>query len=354
MMELSQQYKKETRLLGLGVPTLLLLLDVSGVLLLLRLGVLWAALWTGVLLSGLYVYGQRIALPLLRTECLYRKLLMEKDETFSGTVCGWKGERISRRGVMMDVLLTDTGDSFRGEPVQREVCVPAVLRPEVQEGQPVFLRVREGIALALSPCSACGFAPQGGRYALSPLVMAGLLLITGVLWASGWSIYERAYRPMTITVAVCTPAHHQEAEAAIQNAFAERGLSQCAFSYTNTLDRETVYQYLATYGTLEANCLLLPETDFLSVFEGDVPPLSSDKLSAFPDLKLLYNEKNEPVAVVLYDPEDERYSTRFAALIDWIAIPRDGRYVLSLAPQGNDATAEMVYALVTYMLIEGL
>ena len=354
MMELFRQYKQETQLLGLGVPALLVGLGILCALPLLRVGVLWAALWTGAILCAIYVYGQRVALPLLRTERLYRQLLLEESETFSGVVRGWKAGQISRRGVMMDVLEVDAGDAFRGKPVLREVCVPAVLRPEVSEGKTISFRAREGIALSLSPCAACAFAPQGGRYALSPLVMAGLLLLTGVLWAGGWGLYERVHRPATVAMAVCTPAHHREAEAALQDALADRGLPRCDFSYTNTLDRETVYSYLATYGALDAQCLLLPEADLLSVFEGDVPPLSDHELSAFPDLKLLYNEKNESVAVVLYDPADQGYSARFAPLIDWIAVPRDGRYVLALAPQGDEEAAACIYALVAYLLGEGI
>ena len=353
MMELSQQYERETRLLSLGVPALLLLSGIAGAVLLSRPGVVFAALWTGVVLCALYVYGQRVTLPLLRTKRLYRQLLTEESETFTGVVHGWKGERISRRGVMMSVLLVDAGDSFRAEPVLREICVPAILRPEVCEGQTVSFRVRVNVALSLSPCTACGFAPRGGRYALSPLALGLLLLATAVLWASGYGLYERARRPAAIAVAVCTPAHHPEAEATVQDALAAQGMPRCAFSYTNTLDRETVYSYLATYGAMAAHCLLLPEEDFLSAFEGDVPPLSPDRLIALGDLQLLYNEKKEPVAVVLYDPADERYSARFHLLIDWIAVPKDGRYVLALAPRGSEKAEETVYALAAYLQSEG-
>ena len=351
MLNLFEQPKKEqVSFLGYLLPGLLIVAGIVGAALLWRVSALLSGALSAAVLCALYVYRQRVALPLVRTRRLYDRLVREEPETVRGTVLGWKAGKTSQQGVMMRSLILDTGETVRGERVPWEVNVPAVLLPTVQTGAVVQILTRENIALSLSHCEACRVEPREGRYAVSALVLGGMALLCAVGWASGQALYQRAHQKPTVAVAVCTPAHRPEAEAALQDAFAAQGLPMPIFSYTNTLDRETVYSFLATYGALEADCLLLSEGTFRAVFDGDVPALPIASFSEGDDLRFLTNAEDEPVAVILYDPRDEGYSARFHALIDWVAVPREDRYILALAPQGEGRAEDAVRGLVHWLL----
>lgn len=351
MLNLFEQPKKEqVRLLGYLLPGLLCAAGIVGAALLWRVSALLSGALSAAVLCALYVYRQRVALPLVRTRRLYDQLIQEEPETVRGTVLGWKAGKTSQQGVMMRSLILDTGETVRGERVPREVNVPAVLLPTVQTGAVVQIQARENVALSLSHCEGCRVEPREGRYAVSALVLGGLILLCAVGWASGHALYQRAHRQPTVAVAVCTPAHRPEAEADIRESFAAQGLPEPVFTYTNTLDGEMVYSFLATYGALDADCLLLSEETFCAVFDGDVPPLPAETLPEGDGLRFLFNAGNEPVAVILYDPRDEGYSARFHALIDWVAVPREDRYILALAPQGKGRAEDAVRGLVHWLL----
>lgn len=351
MMDLYEQIDRKQICLHLvAVPVLLAAIGAVVAPWLCRAGVIWAGLGSAAVLCALYVYGQRVALPLLLTRRLYARLLTEPSETIEGVVLGWKEEKNTLRGVMTRILVLDTGETVRGEPAPREVNVPAVLLPEIPMGETVRIMAREGVALSLYPCSCCRVQPQGGRYAVSPLVLGGLILLCAVGWGGGYALYERAHRTPTVAVAVCTPAYRQESERNIIAWFEENELPRPAFSYTNTLDNETVYQYFATYGALDAECLLLPEGVFSTVFDGDVPALPTETMPDSAALRFVFNADGKPVAVVLYDPQDEEYSARFHALIDWVAVPREERYLLALAPQGREKAEKVLSGLTSRLL----
>lgn len=351
MLNLFEQPKKEqVRFLGYLLPGLLFAAGIVGAALLCRVSVLLSGAFSAAVLCALYIYRQRVALPLIRTRRLYARLIAEAPETVSGTVLGWKAGKISQQGVMMRSLILDTGETVRGERVPREVNVPAVLLPTVQTGAVVQIQARENVALSLSHCEACRVEPREGRYAVSTLVLGGMALLCAVGWASGHALYQRAHRQPTVAVAVCTPAHRPEAEADVRESFAAQGLPEPVFTYTNTLDGETVYSFLATYGALDADCLLLSEETFRAVFDGDVPALPTGSFPEGDGLRFLFNEENEPVAVILYDPQDESYSARFHALIDWVAVPREDKYILARAPRGEGRAEDAVRGLVRWLL----
>ncbi len=352
MMDLYEQIdRKRTCLYLVTVPALTAAIGAVVAAWLCRAGVIWAGLWSAGVLCALYVYGQRVALPLCLTRRLYARLLTEPSETIKGVVLGWKKEKNTLSGVMMRVLVLDTGETVRGEPAPREVNVPAVLLPEIPTGETVRIIAREGVVLSLFPCSRCRVQPQGGRYAVSPLVLGGLILLCTMGWGGGYALYEQAHRTTTVAVAVCTPAYRQESERNIVVWFEKNDLPRPAFSYTNTLDNETVYQYLATYGALDAECLLLPEGVFSNVFDGDVPALPTDTMPDGDTLRFVCNADGQPVALVLYDPQDEDYSARFRALIDWVAVPREERYLLALAPQGREKAESVLSGLTNWLLL---
>ena len=352
MLNLYEQIdRKQTWLYLAAVPVLTVGIGAVVAALLCRVGVIWAGIWSAAVLVALYVYAQRIALPLFLTWRLYARLLTEPSETIEGTVLGWKKEKNTLSGVMMRVLVVDTGETVRGESAPREVNVPAILLPEVPMGETVRIAAREGVALSLFPCSCCRMQPRDGRYAVSPLALGGLILLCAMGWGSGYALYERAHRTATVAVAVCTPAYRQESEGNIIAWFEENDLPRPAFSYTNTLDNETVYQYFATYGALDAECLLLPEGVFSAVFDGDVPALPMDALPAGDMLHFAFNGSGQPVAVVLYDPRDEDYSARFRALMDWVAVPREERYLLAIAPQGKEKAKAVLSGLTNRLLL---
>ena len=82
----------------------------------------------------------------------------------------------------------------------------------------------------------------------------------------------------------------------------------------------------------------------------DVPALPTETMPDSATLRFVFNADGKPVAVVLYDPQDEEYSARFHALIDWVAVPREERYLLALAPQGREKAEKVLSGLTSWLL----
>ena len=76
------------------------------------------------------------------------------------------------------------------------------------------------------------------------------------------------------------------------------------------------------------------------MFDGDVPALPMDALPA-----------GDTLHFALYDPRDEDYSARFRALMDWVAVPREERYLLALAPQGKEQAEAVLSGLTNRLLL---
>ena len=91
------------------------------------------------------------------------------------------------------------------------------------------------------------------------------------------------------------------------------------------------------------------QVGFVSL-DGDVPALPTETMPDSATLRFVFNADGKPVAVVLYDPQDEEYSARFHALIDWVAVPREERYLLALAPQGREKAEKVLSGLTSWLL----
>ena len=284
-------------------------------------------------------------LPFLRTDRLLSSLQGEAESIVDGVYLGEKSAFTMRDGVRMRVLRLDAEDTVKGEPVERELHLPASFLTTLQTGSRVRLSVSHGVVIGVPSGTNVTVRLHRGGLAVPRIQYFLAVILAAVLWLGGYEAVQHLTAPETVDVAVCTLAYHAESEAVLQDAAKERSLS-LSFAYSTTLDNETLYQYLATYGTFEADLLLLPLSDYLGTFDGETPPLP-----AVPDgVRTVTNSEGAPVAAVLYDPADPGYSALFSGIVDWIAIPKDDAYVLSLAPSANAAASDAATVLLSALL----
>jgi hypothetical protein len=322
----------------LGIAAIVLFLPLTAAVI---VGILWTA---AALCLSYYGYMTRL-LPFLRTRRLYAGLSGDPEETVEGVCLGEKSAKNLRDGVLMRRLRIDAGDLIKGEPVEREADLPAVFDCTLPEGTNVRVTTVRSVVTELDPCGAGRIRLARGAYQPMRIVYVVLILAAAAIWLTGAYAVNKWRTPPKTDVAVCTLAYHAEYEAVLNKSAKEQGLS-LAFAYSTSLDKDILYQYLATYGTHEAELLLLPASAYLSTFDTETPALP-----VLPEgMRTIDNANGAPVAVVLYDPDDAAYSARFASLIDWIAIPRDDMYVAAIGPQANE-TASSAFDLLLSVLL---
>ncbi len=284
-------------------------------------------------------------LPYIRTDRLLSSLQGEAESIVDGVYLGEKESCTMRDGVRMRVLRIDAGDVLKGEPIERELHLPASFLTNLHKGNPARFTVSHGLVTGVPSETKISVRLGRGKLAVPRVQYILAVILATVLWLGGYEVVQQFTSPETVDVAVCTLAYHAESEAALTDAAKAQSLS-LSFAYSTTLDDETLYQYLATYGTFEADLLLLPLSDYLGTFDAETPPLP-----ALPDgMRTITNSVGSPVAAVLYDPADPAYSGRLSAIVNWIAIPKDDAYVLALAPNANDAAPDAATVLLSVLL----
>lgn len=305
---------------------------------------LCAVVTAGAFCALLYaIYAE--LLPYRRTDRLFSALQGEEESTAEGVYLGEKSAFTMRDGVRMRVLRLDAGDAVKGEPVERELHLPASFLTSLQPESRIRLSFSHGVITGVPSEANVTVRLRRGGLAVPRVQYFLAVIVAAVLWLGGYEAVQQLTAPETVDAAVCTLAYHAESEAVLQDAAKERSLS-LSFAYSTTLDNETLYQYLATYGTFEADLLLLPLSDYLGTFDGETPPLP-----ALPDgVRSITNGEGAPVAAVLYDPADPAYSALFSGIVDWIAIPKDDAYVLSLAPSAGKAAPDAAVVLLSALL----
>ena len=305
---------------------------------------LCAVVTAGMFCALLYAIYTEL-LPYRRTDRLLSALQGEEESTAEGVYLGEKSAFTIRDGVRMRVLRLDAGDTVKGEAVERELHLPASFLTNLQTGSRVRLSVSHGVVIGVPSGTNVTVRSHRGGLAVPRVQFVLAVILAAVLWLGGYEAVQHLTAPETVDAAVCTLAYHAESEAVLQNAVKAKSLT-LSFAYSTTLDDETLYQYLATYGTFEADLLLLPLSDYLDTFEAETPPLP-----AVPDeVRTVTNSEGAPVAAVLYDPADPGYSALFSGIVDWIAIPKDDAYVLALAPNANDAAPDAATVLLSALL----
>ncbi len=308
---------------------------------------------TAMLGIGIYALIQSAVLPLLRTDKLMQQLLQKKAEPFAGIFRGFPAGKGLKSGIMMHRFLLDEGTLVGKEPVYRELCIPAVFgKPHLQEGASISgCTVGNVIVSAPFPVEDT-LKPTQGRYQVSSSVVLVILAASLVLWGS---IYGAANAPAnTLNVAVCTPAHHEQTGAELAGAMALDSV-EVSFSYTNTLEAETVAMYLATFGSMDADILILNGDQFAAVFENEGWPLSAAEIENALGFTPRYTQdaSGHMTGVVLYIPEDTAYNANFPKLPDWIAVEKDVALVAAIryeSPYGESGGANLALVqLLTYL-----
>ncbi len=310
-------------------------------------------LLTALLMGGMYALIQSVVLPLHRTQMLMQQLLQKRAEPFTGIFRGFPAGKGLKSGIMMHRFLLDEGTLVGKEPVYRELCMPAVFgKPHLQEGASISGCAAGNVIVSASFPMEDALRPMQGRYQVSSSVVLGILAASLVLWGS---IYGAANAPAnTLNVAVCTPAHHEQTSAELENAMALAG-AEISFSYTNTLEAETVAMYLATFGSMDADILILNGDQFAGVFENEGWPVSTAEMEEALGFTPRYTQdaSGQMTGVVLYIPEDTAYNANFPKLPDWIAVEKDVALVAAIrceSPYGENGTANLALVqLLTYL-----
>ncbi|MBQ9189240.1 MAG: hypothetical protein IJ138_07945, partial [Clostridia bacterium] len=223
--------------------------------------VLCAVVTAGVFCALLYAIYTEL-LPYRRTDRLLSALQGEEESTAEGVYLGEKSAFTIRDGVRMRVLRLDAGDTVKGEAVERELHLPASFLTDLQTGSRVRCVASHGVMTGVpSETNVTVRLPRGGL-AVPRIQYFLAVILAAVLWLGGYEAVQHLTAPETVDAAVCTLAYHAESEAVLQNAVKAKSLT-LSFAYSTTLDDETLYQYLATYGTFEADLLLLPLSDYL-------------------------------------------------------------------------------------------
>jgi hypothetical protein len=291
------------------------------------MGVLAAALATGI-----YAVLQGRILPLYRADKLMNQMQQGEHETVEGVFRGFAEGKSMNSGVMMYKLLLDEGKRVGKEPVFRALSIPAIFgKPQIREGTVFRAETVESIVVASQLPTSPDVDPTAGKYQMSIPVILVIILVTALLWCGLYGAVHKQPADRILNVAVCTPAHHEETEDAVAQAMQMDGVD-VEFSYTNTIEPETVAMYLATFGAMEADILVLNGDQFLGVYENDTHPLKTEEIAAALGFEPQYaaNAAGERTGVVLYIPDDPAYNANFPGLFDWIAVEKDVALVAAI------------------------
>ena len=291
------------------------------------MGVLTAALTTGI-----YAVFQGRILPLYRADKLMHQLQRGEHETVEGIFRGFAEGKSMHSGVMMYKLLVDEGKRVGKEPVFRALSIPAIFgKTQLREGTVFRTETVESIVVASQLPTSPDVNPKAGKYQMSIAVVFVILIVTALLWCGLYGAVHKQTAEKILNVAVCTPAHHEETEDAVAQAMQMDGVD-VEFSYTNTIEPETVAMYLATFGAMEADILVLNADQFLGVYENDTHPLKTEKIAAALGFEPEYavNAAGECTGIVLYTPDDPAYNAKFPRLFDWIAVEKDVALVAAI------------------------
>ena len=313
------------------------------------------SLLTGILGMEIYTFFQNRVLPLYRTDRLMKALRQKQPESFEGIFRVIADGKTMHSGVMMYKLRLDEGKRVGKEPVFRELSIPAIFgKPQVEEGTILRGNSVEGIVMTSEIPPARELKPVEGKYQVSAFGVLTILIAAALLWCGIYSGVHKQTAAATLNVAVCTPAHHEETETELEQAMKLDGV-EVAFSYTNTIDGETVATYLATFGSMDADILVLNGDQFAGVFENEAHPLETEELTAVLGFepRFAVNAAGENTGVALYIPGDGAYNARFPKLVDWIAVEKDVALIAAIrygSAHGDNGQANLALVhLLTYL-----
>lgn len=289
-------------------------------------------LFTVALCVGIYAVFQGGILPLHRADRLMNQLERGERESVEGIFRGVAKGKTMHSGVMMYKILLDEGKRVGKESVFRELSIPVIFeKPRFEEGTVLRVEAVESIVVASQLLTSGEVKPKEGKYQMTTAMIFAILIATALLWCGIYGVAHKQTTETILNVAVCTPAHHKETEDAVAQAMQMDGVD-VVFSYTNTIEPETVAMYLATFGAMEADILVLNGDQFLGVYENDTHPLKTEKIAAALGFEPEYavNAAGECTGIVLYTPDDPAYNAQFPRLFDWIAVEKDVALVAAI------------------------
>lgn len=296
---------------------------------------------------GVVFLVMRRILPLYRADRLMKNYQQKQPEPFAGVFRGLAEGKTMQGGVMMYKLRLDEGKRVGKEPVFRELSVPAILGlPQIEEGTILRGEAVESVIMAAELPPVRELKPVEGKYQLPSFAVLVILMASALLWFGIYGGVHKQPAQTTLNVAVCTPAHHQETETALEQAVKIDGVD-ITFSYTNTIEPEAVAMYLATFGSMDADILVLNADHFAGVFENEGLPLKTKELTdalGF-EPRFVTDAAGQPTGVVLYIPDDPAYNAQFPRLIDWIAVEKDVALVAAIrhgSVHGDNGQANLV------------
>ncbi len=357
MIRPEETFKKEEKKLALQAyaavcgPLALAAVLTAAVLLCFPLSLLSVLILILVWAAGLtaaYLSLQKKLRPYLRLRAYYRTMPKDSCRQIRGTVKALSKDLQQHEGVMMQKIAADAGEKIKTESVDTVLLLPAVFELEIEPGKTLDLEANGNRLTGIDAGKEPAMRLTRGAYAISGLMIFLIILLSSAVWLSLYRWIGLRQEKAAVKVAVCTPAYHEESEKVLQEKAAEKEID-LRFSYSTTLNAETLYQYLVTYASFEADLILLPKTQYDAVFEYETPAFEDPSNGC-----VLRDPAGKCVAAVIFDPSSEDSETNREAVKDWIAIPSDDAYVLCIGPSGRELAKESAALLLQLLSEDGI
>ena len=301
---------------------------------------------TAAALTVSYIALQKKLKPFWNVRKYYETLPQDAVRSIRGELKEIREDLIQYDRVMMQTIRLNAGEKIKEENIDTELLIPAVFELREPAGKEICCEAAGTRLTGIEAKEMPKVSLTHGGYAVSGLVIFLMILSAAAAWLSLYRFVSMKQETAVCKVAVCTPAYHEESEKVLKEKAAEEGID-LRFSYSTTMDAETMYQYLATYASFEADLVLLPKAQYEQVFDDETPVLE-----AVPEgMAVLRSSDGNAVAAVLFDPLAQDPAEDQPSITDWIAIPSEDAYVLCISPAGGQLAKDSA-ALLLQILSE--
>lgn len=345
---------------GAGCLACLVILEVwlaTGQLTIIR-AIMGFALFVSVLVFG-YIMLQRHILPCYRILKLGCLVSTQKHKTISGSYIGYDSSHDCINNVFFKRMLLDTGASIRDESISSVFLVPAYIEgPEYAPGTQVTVCTVSNVMVSCTS-PRTGWSPEFKftriRNRSSAALISSVFLSGLLLWASLYAVSNRMSPHAELNFAICAETYAKLDIEEIETVLANHGIDAVNLSYSNTSNGEAAAQYLATYGALEADILLLDAWSFGGAFanEGyrftDQDIIALEQAAGSP-LRFVCDSEGHITGIVLYDCSDMEYSKMFPNLQNWLQLNDDADYIVVINTQSEHLEDEAAVAAVRQLL----
>ena len=285
-------------------------------------------------LTASYIALQKKLKPFWHVKNYYLTLPQDVVRSVRGELKEIRKDLVQYDNVMMQMIRLDAGEKIKEDHIDTELLIPSIFELQAPGIKEVSCEAAGNRLTGIEAEEMPKICLSRGGYAVSGLMIFLIILGSAAAWFSLYRYVSMKQETSVCKVAVCTPAYHEESETKLREKASEAGID-LQFSYSTTMDTETMYQYLATYASFEADLVLLPKAQYEKVFDYETPSLEGVPQG----VAVLCAADGSIAAAVFYDPKTQD-PAKLPMIADWIAIPPDDAYVLCIGPAGGALAKE--------------